>query len=393
MSRAGTTEILVAHYLWLIIAPILIIFGTIGNLICVAVMCRRNMRSSNASVYLIALALADTSVLYTGLLRQFIIALTGVDLRNKSNLSCKINSWIVYVALDTSVWILVAFTFERILSVFVPHKVKSYCTRMSSVLIVIGVLIGMMAINGHILYGVDLQTFRRRNNTSYFCYYVSSEYALFFGELFPWLDFSVYCCVPFFILIIGNTCIATRVFLSRRKTRKVAVLDIKPDPKLALKNTTTKRSLKATKRVERISSMTTILLILNSVFLITTTPVSVYFIVRPKLQFQSSFYNSAVLTLVYTVVNLVMYTNNSVNFILYCVTGSRFRKELCGMFRKANISSLERSGRIGQEEDPAGKSSSADRRVPVTQTSEVPFTVEPYPEPDTVHLTSLEINK
>ena len=38
--------------------------------------------------------------------------------------------------------------------------------------------------------------------------------------------------------------------------------------------------------------------------------------------------------LAWALTNLLQYTNNSVNFLLYCLSGSRFREELWSMFRK-----------------------------------------------------------
>ena len=39
-----------------------------------------------------------------------------------------------------------------------------------------------------------------------------------------------------------------------------------------------------------------------------------------------------VFTYPYTVIILLMYTNHSVNIIVYCTTNNQFRKELCNMF-------------------------------------------------------------
>ena len=42
----------------------------------------------------------------------------------------------------------------------------------------------------------------------------------------------------------------------------------------------------------------------------------------------------AEMSVAWAVVNLFQYTNNSINFLLYCLSGSRFREELRAMFRR-----------------------------------------------------------
>ncbi|ESP05493.1 hypothetical protein LOTGIDRAFT_97704, partial [Lottia gigantea] len=106
--------------------PILINIGTIGNLMSILVLTRSNMRKSRVSIYLTVLSSCDILVLYTGLLRQVIMYHTNSDVRILSDFSCKINT------VDFSVWILVAVTVERIVSVWFPHHVRHTCTVKSS---------------------------------------------------------------------------------------------------------------------------------------------------------------------------------------------------------------------------------------------------------------------
>ncbi|GFO25917.1 growth hormone secretagogue receptor type 1-like [Plakobranchus ocellatus] len=387
------------------------------------------MRTSQASVYLIALALADIIVLYTGLLRYFIREVSGVDIRHFSTASCKLHSFLVYMSLDTSVWILVAFTGERILSVYMPYKVKNICTKLTSLVLIGIIVVAMSALNSHFFYGMSSVTEQRPDNTSWShpCYYINNEYQDFVIDVWPWVDFCVFNLIPFTLLSIGNTCIAVRVIMSRRRAKKAGSLDLNQDttnivtassaatntttaiftspPVCAAANGTTsanasrsheetKRTVfncsitstscrpatfaarawkgsarpddeigtrqgpsgllagrtsfkpeeqappvRASKKNDRTSSMTAILLLLNVVFLATTTPVSIFFIIRDDwVKRITNHKELALFRLTFTIVNLIQYMNNSINFILYCITGSRFRKELQAMiFRKHRI--------------------------------------------------------
>ncbi|GFO45097.1 growth hormone secretagogue receptor type 1-like [Plakobranchus ocellatus] len=385
------------------------------------------MRTSQASVYLIALALADIIVLYTGLLRHFIKEVSGVDIRHFSTASCKLHPFLVYTSLDTSVWILVAFTGERIISVYMPYKVKNICTRFTSLVLVGVILVVMFALNSHFLYGMSPVTEVQIDNStwSHPCYYINSEYQEFVNHDWPWIDFCVFNLVPFTLLSIGNSCIAIRVIRSRRRAKKVGPVDLNQvttniitkssvptitvpathtsSPFCATSNRTTSAScgqeetktaifncaftppscvpatftsrarkgrvrpddeadirsspsglaartsfnpeerappVRSSRKNDRISSMTVILLLLNMVFLVTTTPVSVFFIIHDnwKKRTSNDIKEYALYRLTFTVVNLIQYVNNSINFIFYCITGSRFRKELQAMiFRKKRV--------------------------------------------------------
>ena len=73
---------------------------------------------------------------------------------------------------------------------------------------------------------------------------------------------------------------------------------------------------------------------LNTVFLICTTPISVYLIGWPTWHGMLTGRDYAVLDMMWAVVNIMMYLNNTINFLLYILSGSRFRREFIDMFRR-----------------------------------------------------------
>ena len=74
--------------------------------------------------------------------------------------------------------------------------------------------------------------------------------------------------------------------------------------------------------------MTAMLCTLNTVFFITTLPISIYNIGYTYWYSTTDPHVIAKLELWWSVVNMLMYTNNALNFLLYSLSGSRFRKEL-----------------------------------------------------------------
>ena len=63
--------------------------------------------------HLMVLAVADTLVLYIGLLRLWIGELTGYDMRDQADWVCKLTNVIGYTVSDFSVWLIIAVTIER----------------------------------------------------------------------------------------------------------------------------------------------------------------------------------------------------------------------------------------------------------------------------------------
>ncbi|XP_055955440.1 uncharacterized protein LOC130012150 [Patella vulgata] len=72
--------------------------------------------------YLASLAIADSLVLYIGLLRIWINELTGIDAMDLTNWLCKLTCVFGYFSSDFSVWLIIAVTVERFIVVCFPFK-------------------------------------------------------------------------------------------------------------------------------------------------------------------------------------------------------------------------------------------------------------------------------
>ncbi|XP_069138304.1 cysteinyl leukotriene receptor 2-like [Argopecten irradians] len=300
------------------VPPIMIIFGTFGNIFSIYILTRKNIRQSTCTVYLIVLACSDLVVLYTGLLRTWISATFQDDIRTHTSGICKIHTWLVYVSLDFSAWILVAVTAERVALVWFPHQAKTRCTKRTAAFVITPIFVCLMVINSHIFYGIDNVKVTNGNSTTIKCSFVSSDYQRFFEELWPWVDLTIFCGLPFCFLVTGNVLIITKVFASQRATKR------KVDP----------HNPQSRSQRSQMSSMSVMLFCLNCVFLLCTTPVSIYLIGYVHWSRDATETTKANLSLVWTLVNVLMYANNTFNFLLYCVSGSRFRAEVRIVFKQ-----------------------------------------------------------
>ena len=205
---------------WKVFPVLFIVLGTIGNILSIFILCRKNIRKSTCAFYLIVLAVSDLVVLYSGLFRRWMDATFSFDIRKLSNEMCKFDTLLVYMSLDFSAWILVAVTAERVALVWFPHSAKSKCTKRSAAWILGSIFIFLMGINGHILYGMRLVTSSVNGTTTVFCTYTDDDYDYFFDDIFSWIDFSILSGLPFSCLLTGNILIITKVVYPVRGRRE-----------------------------------------------------------------------------------------------------------------------------------------------------------------------------
>lgn len=78
------------YHIEIITLPILILVGSICNIVTFIVMRRRRMRISSTCFYMAALAVTDTLVLWTGCLNQWFYIIQVPTLVVTSNWTCKL---------------------------------------------------------------------------------------------------------------------------------------------------------------------------------------------------------------------------------------------------------------------------------------------------------------
>ena len=313
-------EYKIAIQIWKIASPVLLVFGTAGNLLTVIVLMQRRNRHSATSLYLTALALSDLLVLWTGLLRRWLIYLFAIDLRDFTQFGCKFHYFIVYVSFQCSSWFLVGVTMDRFISVLLPHKVKIICSPTKAGIIVISITTLLCLLNLHWFYGYTLVFYPVTNTTGISSCESNKENSyLSFLETWQWLDLFIVSLIPITILTFANIAIITRLAIRKHKNR----FQVAPN------------SGQATRKREKTSQLTTMLITVNIMFIICSTPMSVFFIVQQRwYQSIQTAHELAVFLLWWALVNMLAYLNSTLNFALYFLSGNRFRQEVKDFFRR-----------------------------------------------------------
>ena len=305
------------EWIWKIVPPIIVILGTFGNGLIIIVLLRQIGTLSSTAIYLLLLAFSDLMILYLGPVRQWIMYMWNVDIRVLSDSGCMTSLFFTYFSFHLSSWLLVAVTIERMISVVLPHKVKFACTTIKAGSIVLITVVCLAAFNAHFFYGFGLKTVSINKTVNRLCAPLYKDYAVFVYDILPWLDFVIVFAAPFIILLTGNILIITS--LKRRAQNR--------------------RLMGATKIEKEGHSITIMLIMLCVVFFICLTPANIYFILLPYLRAVALELPKAdmlrskdVLIFMHAVVSCFNYINSTSNFMLYCLSGSRFRAEVLHLF-------------------------------------------------------------
>ena len=113
----------ISKWLIMIMIPVIDITGVIGNILIHFTM-RKRGKPTSISVYMSALALADSTVLILDFLNNWIKEAMGVDLlKNKG--FCIFHRYSFSLAYTYSSWLIVIISIERLVVVWFPLKVSA----------------------------------------------------------------------------------------------------------------------------------------------------------------------------------------------------------------------------------------------------------------------------
>ena len=84
--------------MWIFGAPVIFVVGVCGNALVLVVMTRRRMSGTTTSVHLSVMAAADLIVLVSGLIPEWLEAVTGGDVIFKKlhPATCKLEKFVFY---------------------------------------------------------------------------------------------------------------------------------------------------------------------------------------------------------------------------------------------------------------------------------------------------------
>lgn len=303
-----------AVVIWQIGIPLVVIIGTFGNIMIILIQGRvTDGHSSSMPVYFLSLAVSDMLSLWLNPLIWWMNAL-GFKLNASHDVLCKVRVYLAYLTGHTSAWILVAMTFQRSASILWPHRVNVLCNRHLATMVTCA-LFGFLALfNAHILYGQTMVTSDNETVAQCFFTFVNDEYKTFFNIVWGWIDTSVCAILPFVCLLLGNIVLVRTVGQSQTKAREHLAAG---------------QSYQLNVRQRKVSSMTVTLISISVEFVFLTGPNSVYlmFIETFSRGADKDIGIAAANELALALTSILWFSNNAINFYIYCLTGTKCRKE------------------------------------------------------------------
>ncbi|KAF6032736.1 hypothetical protein EB796_008954 [Bugula neritina] len=285
-------------YLWACGGALILLIGTVGHILAIAVtLISRNMKAQSSSVYIIAMSVTGIITLYSGLIRYMIFigfSNWDNDIRESSDTFCKIHMVTTYVAIQYFAWLQATVAVDRLISVKWPYVyMKNGKWKVALIAIVVELFI-VTCIN------IPLAMHTHQNERGYCVAEVK-----FYENIWGYIDLASYSLVPMFVMVLCNSFILYLLSKSKFRTGN--------------NNSALARSL------------TIMLMSLNVLFVITTLPVSVVFFLDWG-EFLSKRYLA--IEVYWSAFSLMQYAGCAGTFFVYCVTGSKFREELRELYKR-----------------------------------------------------------
>ncbi|XP_076470487.1 putative G-protein coupled receptor 139 [Babylonia areolata] len=331
------------HHLLLYVPPIFIVMGTVGNLLSFVVLRCRAMVKVSSYQYLASLAVADSLVLYIGLLRLWLGEVTGTDFHDSTNWVCKLTISFGYMASDLSVWLIIAVTVERYIVVCFPLRASAMINTARAKKVIGFLVLLMFTINLHFFWTVEIVQ-RPVDGKNVGNCEAAPHYHKLVDEVWPWVDACIYSFVPFIFIIVLNILIIREV-IKARTTRQRLVNTPEhhyhqqiPSRRFTGQAVHSRNGVVNCRRTSGTgegTKLTIMLLTVSFTFLLTTLPMNIALIFTAFWNQQKThdLQQAARFNLTKTVTELMMYVNHSINFCLYCATGHKFRQQIMLLMR------------------------------------------------------------
>ncbi|CAF3632514.1 unnamed protein product [Rotaria sp. Silwood1] len=296
--------------------PCLMIFGTIGNILCLKILLRKRFRRQSTCQYLCIIAVIDILFIYMRSARYLYRQIFRLDLRNTSLWICRSFIFFSSTLSHLASWILVVVSFDRyfIMKNFFSYRragwrvIKSTCVLIIIVCIVNTHYFYILGSNITLRIPISHKHINNSNETYHvtkrFVCIASAEFQKFFGLYLPIFDLLSVAIIPFFLMIFTNIGII-------RTTKHTSML------------------LKSRKQ-RRNNRLTIMLLSVILAFMLLTCPSVIYICINRINGLKPSKTFSNTKLVIIDLLEALWYTKHALNFILYTLSGQDFRRE----FRK-----------------------------------------------------------
>ncbi|KAL8577077.1 hypothetical protein ACOMHN_058125 [Nucella lapillus] len=316
--------------------PILVSVGVVCNFLCFVTFVFTSLRTTSTCVYMAAIAVLDSSILIIAFCVLISRYLGNTIFYLHSNWACGLHYFLFYFTIHLDVLVLLAMTVDRFIVVKFPLKAQGWCTPKSAIRVITGLGIFSFALNFQIFFNRRLVPSGNPNDPL-ICWYPAGEIENFMEKIYTIIDASIYSFIPFLSLLTLNLLIIRQLKQSRKFSKqftesrvvKTVTKGNNTDEFTSKKmESNTDRTSASTKKSMTSTNINVMFLLVSFAFLVLTSPIVIVLLYgrhswRPQTNAEKARFR-----LVLVFVDNIMYSNHTVNFLLYCISGRRFREEL-----------------------------------------------------------------
>ena len=268
-----------------------------------------------------------------------------MDVRLFTNFGCKLNKFLIYWNGQTTAMVLIVMTMERFVTICFPYQNIITITKRKLACILLCLSFCVACLTSHFWWTYSLYEqnyfvsqnalpttpvysrfvseevdfLEQENITNSFitdtklvCYYRKPQHKIFLRKYWPWINLAVYSLISFSIISALNLLLLTKLTYSVYER---------------------KRNLGQVANSFKIGGSSLLLISAGLLYLFCTGPVAIYHIFTHiwRKSHAEEPYNSelqAHRSLWRSILENISYLTNALNLLVYCISGSRFRREL-----------------------------------------------------------------
>ncbi|XP_055486306.1 probable G-protein coupled receptor 139 [Leucoraja erinacea] len=293
--------------------PVLAAVGVPVNIIAMVILSRGRCGLSKCiTLYLVAMAASDLMVLITAVILQRIVGIYFPGSYLSLTWACRFKSPIAYACRDSSVWLTVAFTFDRFVAICCRNFQRKYCTKETAAPVVAAIVV--LSFFKNFSFFFLFEPLYIADNLAWYCRLIPSFYTSPWWRAYSYFNHITTPLVPFALILLLNVLTVKHIVAAgrvRKSLRDNSLPGKGPDPEME----------------NRKKSIVLLFSISGNVILLWMTYIIHYLYSRMTETYKYSGYNDPVFILA-EAGNMLLLLSCCTNTFIYTVTQSKFRDQL-----------------------------------------------------------------
>ncbi|XP_048382065.1 C-C chemokine receptor type 6-like [Stegostoma tigrinum] len=192
-----------------------VVVGGAANLVTIWIISRRKCGLSKCvTVYMLAMATTDLLVLINNVVLYYILSYHFPWSFLFHTALCRVIMYLTAVTTDLSVWCVICFTFDRFVLICCRKIQTKYCTRRTSIKLVITIAVVIVLKEIPVLFAYEPEQII--NKVQWGCRSSEAFFSSSAGTGYVWFYSACVFWVPFSLIVLCNALIIKRIVLANR---------------------------------------------------------------------------------------------------------------------------------------------------------------------------------